>query len=561
MSETRFTGERLHEDLSLFGLDLARHRAAYEFARERVTGARVLDLGCGSGAGTALLASAASRVLGIDRVAPDPSSRVGGASYCRADIAALPLRARRFDAVVSFQVIEHLTDPAPYLRAIGELLRDGGTALLSTPNRRLSDGVNPYHVREYLCAELRDVLARHFAEVEVLGVGMSEPVRSHLAARSRPDPPRDAARPASAARSPAARVGRVVVRAGRALRAPRGCARRGHPERQLARLPDRARRRRDEPRLARGVPGSTLMAVATVVSVPDRDARCPVCGEPASRLRYVITRFRIYDCARCTLVYLWPQISDDEVRELFDRLYTEGEGSVPELATYYDFTYTDTPDNPLVRLYERWLDAVERERPPGRLLDIGCGTGLFLAVARRRGWQPYGVDDCGAATAHARDHFGLEVWDGQFTDFAAEKGLRFDAITMWDIIEHSRAPVDLLAAARDVLAPGGVIGISTPNQRSILDVVAGLLYRVSGGRLTRPLEKFYIEQHFLYFSPHTLRDALGRASLDLVHLDRELTELRRLSLSLAERLVLETLFAAARLTGLENRLFAIARAR
>jgi SAM-dependent methyltransferase len=295
--------------------------------------------------------------------------------------------------------------------------------------------------------------------------------------------------------------------------------------------------------------------------VPDRDARCPVCGAPASGLRYSITRFRIYDCAQCTLVYLWPQIDDDEVRALFARLYTEGEGSVPELATYYDFTYSDSPGNPLVAIYERWLDAIERERPPGRLLDIGCGTGLFLAVARRRGWQPYGVDDCGEATAHARSHFGLEVWDGQFTDFAAQRELRFDAIAMWDIIEHSRAPVALLAAARDVLAPGGVIGISTPNQNSILDVVAGLLYRGSGGWITRPLEKFYIEQHFLYFSPDTLRDALARAGLSAVRLDRELTELRRLSLSPAKRIVLEALFAAARLTGLENRLFAIARTR
>jgi SAM-dependent methyltransferase len=293
----------------------------------------------------------------------------------------------------------------------------------------------------------------------------------------------------------------------------------------------------------------------------DVEARCPVCADGAKRLRYAITHFRVYDCQRCGLVYLWPQIDDATVRELFESLYTAGEGSVPELATYYDYTYTDRPDNPLVQVYERWLDALERERAPGRLLDIGCGTGLFLAVARRRGWQPYGVDDSRAAIQHARDHFGLEVWEGQFTDLAGDRGLRFDAIAMWDIIEHSRAPVELLAAARAVLAPGGVIGISTPNQRSILDLVAGWIYRATRGRLTRPLEKFYIEQHFLYFSPDTLRDALGRASLELVRLERELTELRRLSLSWGERAVLESLFAAARLTGLENRLFAVARAR
>jgi SAM-dependent methyltransferase len=144
----------------------------------------VLDLGCGSGSGAALLAADAALVLGVDRVPPDPHHR-GGAAFCRADLAALPLRAHRFDVVVSFQVIEHLHDPAPYLRAIGELLAPRGTALLSTPNRQRSDGVNPYHVREYLGGELGELLARHFAEVELFGVGTSEPVRDQLAARSR----------------------------------------------------------------------------------------------------------------------------------------------------------------------------------------------------------------------------------------------------------------------------------------------------------------------------------------------------------------------------------------
>jgi SAM-dependent methyltransferase len=185
VNRVRFTGERLHDDLALFALDLARHRAAYEFARERVAGRRVLDLGCGSGAGAALLAASGARVLGVDRVAPDRESRRNGASFCLADLAALPLRAHRFDVIVSFQVIEHLRDPAPYLRAIGEMLAPSGTALLSTPNRQRSDGVNPYHVREYLGAELSELLARHFAEVEMLGVGTSEAVRDQLAARSR----------------------------------------------------------------------------------------------------------------------------------------------------------------------------------------------------------------------------------------------------------------------------------------------------------------------------------------------------------------------------------------
>ncbi len=286
---------------------------------------------------------------------------------------------------------------------------------------------------------------------------------------------------------------------------------------------------------------------------------CPVCASPRGKLRYRITRFEILDCLDCALVYLWPRPEPDEIRTMFEQLYTTGEGSLPELRGYYDFCYEDEPGNPLVQGYERWLDEIERHRAPGRLLDIGCGTGLFLAVARRRGWKPSGIDACEVATRHAREHFGLEVWSGEFTDFAAE-GRRFDAITGWDIIEHSREPVALLGAARRCLGPDGVVGLSTPNQRSILDLVAGALHRLSAGRLTAPLEKFYIEQHFLYYSPATLADSLARAGLAVVAMRREQTDLRRLTLAPPMRLALHALFAAARVLGRENRLFAVARA-
>jgi SAM-dependent methyltransferase len=283
-----------------------------------------------------------------------------------------------------------------------------------------------------------------------------------------------------------------------------------------------------------------------------------VCGSRDARVGYRITGHRVLRCAGCAVVYLWPQLSDPEVREMFTRLYLHGEGSVPELKSYYGFTYDESPGNPLVQLYQEWLDAIERERRPGRILDIGCGTGLFLSVARARGWEPHGVDDCREATDYARQHFGIDVRDGQFTDFAAGAA-RYDAITMWDIIEHARAPVALLRAARAALAPGGVIAISTPNQRSILDVVAGLAYRASGGLVTAPLEKFYIAQHFVYFTPETLADAASRAGLTLTRVERELTDLRRLTLSPPMRLLLRALLGIGRLTGLENRIFAIAR--
>ena len=180
-----FTGERLHAGDPLFALDLARHEAAYEIAKGHLAGGRVLDLGCGSGYGAAALAGRGARVVALDRVPPDAASRKSGARFVRADLEAVPLAPRAFELVASFQVIEHLLDPGPYLDAIARCLAPGGTAILTTPNLLRSDGVNPYHVHEYRAEELGRLLRTRFAAVEVQGIGASEPVDRALAARSR----------------------------------------------------------------------------------------------------------------------------------------------------------------------------------------------------------------------------------------------------------------------------------------------------------------------------------------------------------------------------------------
>jgi len=180
-----FTGERLHAGDALFAVDLARHEAAYEIAKARIGAGRVLDLGCGSGYGAAGLAARSARVVALDRVPPDPASRRGGARFVRADLGALPLAPRAFELVASFQVIEHLVDPGPYLDAIARCLAPGATAILTTPNLLTSDGVNPYHIHEYTAEELERVLLTRFAEVEMHGIGASEPVRRTLEGRSR----------------------------------------------------------------------------------------------------------------------------------------------------------------------------------------------------------------------------------------------------------------------------------------------------------------------------------------------------------------------------------------
>ncbi|MFQ5416345.1 MAG: class I SAM-dependent methyltransferase [Myxococcota bacterium] len=185
MNEFTFTGERLHEGDGRFVLDIARHHAAYQVALDHSGGGRVLDLGCGSGHGTSLLAAADSRVFGFDRVFPDAASRDSGGHFVLGTLEAIPLRPASFDLVASFQVIEHLVDPSFYVDAIADLLRPSGLALITTPNVLTSDGVNPFHVHEYRAYELAGTLRRRFADVEIRGISPTDRIRQVLAERSR----------------------------------------------------------------------------------------------------------------------------------------------------------------------------------------------------------------------------------------------------------------------------------------------------------------------------------------------------------------------------------------
>jgi SAM-dependent methyltransferase len=196
----RFTGERLHAEpteatgnAALFSVDLARHRAAYRYAtelwraRRRGTGVRgrLLDLGCGAGYGTSQLAQLDATVIGLDRELPDRAGVARRPSFVLSEVERTPFLAAGFDLVASFQVIEHLERPDTYLSEIARVLEPEGVALLTTPNRATSDGLNPYHVHEYLADELREMLARHFGRVELLGVGSGARVAPYFESRRR----------------------------------------------------------------------------------------------------------------------------------------------------------------------------------------------------------------------------------------------------------------------------------------------------------------------------------------------------------------------------------------
>jgi 2-polyprenyl-3-methyl-5-hydroxy-6-metoxy-1,4-benzoquinol methylase len=179
-NESSLTDDEYHQHLVADGTDpysSRMHAARYRFAAETLrVGQRALEIGCASGYGTELLGRSGAEVVAIDlhgAAVASTQRRNPRARAVRADCTRLPFEARAFDLVVCFDVIEHLEKPATLLEQIARVVKPGGRAILSTPNKLASDlntgQIYAYHVREYYLSEFRAELAARFRRFEVYG--------------------------------------------------------------------------------------------------------------------------------------------------------------------------------------------------------------------------------------------------------------------------------------------------------------------------------------------------------------------------------------------------------
>lgn len=160
----------------------SRHRFTYEYARQYVRDKEVLDVGCGTGYGCEILSGPALRVHGIDHDAE-------AVAYCRRHYGAPDVTFEQadatglahedaFDAAVSFQVIEHIRDTDDFVRRLKQAVRHGGTILITTPNvkKPLDEAErNPFHFSEMNVAAFTALMARHFEDFKIVGIGYPSP--------------------------------------------------------------------------------------------------------------------------------------------------------------------------------------------------------------------------------------------------------------------------------------------------------------------------------------------------------------------------------------------------
>jgi SAM-dependent methyltransferase len=205
--------------------------------------------------------------------------------------------------------------------------------------------------------------------------------------------------------------------------------------------------------------------------------------------------YHVVRCAGCGFLFRHPGIRPERLSELY---------ATGRYAEFLSGKYT----RERARRYEVTMAPFGRLFEAGdgrRLLDFGCGNGLFLEIAHKRGFDCYGVDLAQDAIAAARRKTsGRNAYHGAPTEIRELGAGGFDVITMWSVLAHLAQPVDDLTMLRELLSPGGVLLILTVNADSL--------------NLRRRLETWsgFTPNHLLFSTPRTLPRLLERVGFGAV---------------------------------------------
>jgi SAM-dependent methyltransferase len=230
---------------------------------------------------------------------------------------------------------------------------------------------------------------------------------------------------------------------------------------------------------------------ADLESVP----RCPACGGDHRRLLFegladqqwfcAGEGWSLHRCLDCLAAFLDPRPDRRSIGRAYATYYTHAD-ALPEPepaaahtraaarngylnARYgYDFSPASRLGPLLARLFpkkrsyaDRSVRNLQRPTAGGRLLDVGCGQGTFLADMRGAGWDVQGVEPDPSAAEVARAN-GISVVNEPFEETSLDRE-SFDAVTMNHVIEHFHDPIEALRISNRLLKPGGILWIATPN--------------------------------------------------------------------------------------------------
>lgn len=233
---------------------------------------------------------------------------------------------------------------------------------------------------------------------------------------------------------------------------------------------------------------------------------CPVCGD--TERSFFLTRMGldIWRCNSCSHRYQHPRITFEKACELYADDKTASD------------IYTQPMQKDIDRIkYQYGIDLIDQLNPPARkrMMDIGCGAGVFLEVALENGWDTcVGIDANSRYSDIYQEAKGIQYIQSSFERFDREcLGKNYDCISLWNVLEHLFDLQSIVIEIKRMLKPGGLLLIMVPNVESMAT------------RLIRDKSATFNWKHVCHFSPASLKILMSRHRLECVHMETAISEI------------------------------------
>jgi 2-polyprenyl-3-methyl-5-hydroxy-6-metoxy-1,4-benzoquinol methylase len=193
--------------------------------------------------------------------------------------------------------------------------------------------------------------------------------------------------------------------------------------------------------------------------------------------------------------------------------------------TEKESSYIETQLQANAQKFNHQADTLSKYLPlrNAKVLDIGCGGGLFLSILKQQGAEVTGIELSDSRAQYAKNKHHLEIYKYPMESDFWQKGYanHFDAVTLWDVIEHVNYPVQTLQSATNVLKKGGLLLIDTPCRDSFYHQFGELTYRLTRGKYPTFLNALYSSHlfgHKQIFSTSEMRKLFESVGLEVVDL-------------------------------------------
>jgi len=226
---------------------------------------------------------------------------------------------------------------------------------------------------------------------------------------------------------------------------------------------------------------------------------CPVCKSTKSTQIFDKSGGTYVKCNNCTMIFLDPIFKDDELEKYYKHLDRGQAVIVQNEAEFFDEIYT------------KGLNIISQSAKQGKILDIGCSSGFFLDIAKRSGWQTYGIE-LGKVEAELCRKKGHTLYTKKLEVLNLET--KFDVITLWDVFEHLPNGKEQLKIFKNHLTDDGIIFMQIPNS----DALAAKLMR-------EKCRMFDGIEHVNLYNPKTIKLAAQKTGLVINHLETVISEI------------------------------------